>query len=136
MIKLLRASFTYMIVGMLSGVYYREFTKINDFTGDTQLSTLHTHLLVLGALFFLLLLILEKNFHITEQKQFKLFSMLYHSGFGITILMMTINGTRTVLGLENEPALAGIAGLGHIIMFIALIMLYVVLNKAVKDSSK
>lgn len=49
-----------MIIGLLFGVYYRELTKWFDFSGKTQLSTLHTHTLVLGMFFFLIVLLLEK----------------------------------------------------------------------------
>ncbi len=45
--KLYYAAHTYMILGLVSGLAYREITKINHFTGDTQLGLLHTHLLAL-----------------------------------------------------------------------------------------
>jgi hypothetical protein len=52
-----------MILGVLSGLAYREFTKVKHFTGDTQLSVLHTHLLALRMLFFLIVLVLVlKNY--------------------------------------------------------------------------
>ncbi|AQP54254.1 hypothetical protein CBF34_03640 [Vagococcus penaei] len=130
--KLVRVSFTYMIIGLLSGIYYREFTKIHDFTDKTQLSVLHTHILILGMFFFLIVLLLEKNFKLTEQKQYKLFYAIYNSGLGLTILMMLINGTTTVLGKATHPAMAGISGLGHIIMTIGLIYFFIVLKNAVK----
>nr|MDK7246401.1 DUF2871 family protein [Staphylococcus lugdunensis] len=39
--RILYAFLTYMIVGLLSGFYYRELTKAYNFTGDTQLSVVH-----------------------------------------------------------------------------------------------
>ena len=36
---------TWLILGLISGVFYREWTTLADFTGDTQLSTMHTHML-------------------------------------------------------------------------------------------
>ena len=56
--KLARTSMTYMIAGLLAGVFYREFGRFNDFTGKSQLNTLHTHILVLGMFFFLIVLLL------------------------------------------------------------------------------
>ncbi|MFC5187879.1 DUF2871 family protein [Actinomadura harenae] len=34
--KLYYAAYTYMIVGLISGFYYRELTKLNHFTGDSH----------------------------------------------------------------------------------------------------
>ena len=44
----------YAVVAMVSGVFYREFTKFNDFSGQTRLSVLHTHYFMLGMFFFLI----------------------------------------------------------------------------------
>lgn len=63
--KLYVAALTYMILGLIAGLYYRELTKAYDFTGDSQLSVVHTHLLALGMLFFLIVFGLEKLFGIT-----------------------------------------------------------------------
>ena len=52
----------YTIFAMVGGVFYREFTKFNGFTGKTTLAVVHTHYFVLGMAFFLLMLLLEKNF--------------------------------------------------------------------------
>ena len=38
---------------MAGGVFYREFTKYNGFTGVTALGKVHTHLFLLGMLVFL-----------------------------------------------------------------------------------
>ena len=59
------AAHTYVIVGVLSGLFYREFTKAKDFTGDTQLALMHTHLLALGMLGFLIVLALDKQFRLS-----------------------------------------------------------------------
>lgn len=39
--KLFFAAGTWATIGLLGGVFYREFTKFNDFTGPIQLSVLH-----------------------------------------------------------------------------------------------
>ncbi|WP_437852202.1 DUF2871 family protein [Sorangium sp. So ce302] len=36
--KSYNAAHVYMIVGVVSGLFYREFTKVNHFTGETQLA--------------------------------------------------------------------------------------------------
>ncbi len=58
--KLYDAAHVYMILGVVSGLYYREFTKADDFTGDTQLALMHTHLLSLGMMGFLIVLALAQ----------------------------------------------------------------------------
>ncbi|WP_327240750.1 MULTISPECIES: DUF2871 family protein [unclassified Streptomyces] len=58
----LHAAHVYMILGVVSGLYHRELTKHNGFDGDTQLSVVHTHLLALGMLAFLIVLALDKLF--------------------------------------------------------------------------
>ena len=49
----------YAMVAMVFGVFYREFTKFSHFTGQTNLSFLHTHYFMLGMFFFLILLLLN-----------------------------------------------------------------------------
>jgi len=106
--KLVRVSMFYMIFGLIAGVYYRELTKFYNYSGETQLSTLHTHILVLGMFFFLIVLLLEKNFQLTQHKNYKKFYALYNSGLGITLLVMIIHGTLTVLGDSSGAAISGI----------------------------
>ena len=45
----------YAVIAMIFGVFYREFTKFNGFTGRTVLSAIHPHYFMLGMAFFLLL---------------------------------------------------------------------------------
>lgn len=52
--KVAKLSFFYSMLGLFFGAFYREFTKINGFTGKTVLSGVHPHILVLGAIFFLM----------------------------------------------------------------------------------
>lgn len=129
--KLARASFWYMIIGLLSGIYYRELTRILNFTGDTMLSVVHTHTLVLGMFFLLIVLLLEKNFNLSSHKNYKKFYITYNSGLGITLLILLIHGTLTVLGHNSSAAVSGIAGVGHIIMTIGLLYFFQVLKQSI-----
>lgn len=130
--KLVKTSAFYTILGLAFGVFYREFTKMNDFTDKTQLSVTHTHTLVLGMLTFLIVLLLEKNFNLSQFKEFDRFYIFYNIGLLLTLIMLTFHGVMTVLGNETGPAVSGIAGLGHIIMTIGLFFLFRSLSKAVK----
>lgn len=130
--KLARASLSYMVIGLISGVYFREMTKLNDFDGWTQLSVVHTHTLILGMFFFLIVLLLEKNFNLTKHKNFKKFYIIYNIGLGVTLLMLLTHGTMTVLGIESSAAISGIAGLGHIILTVGLGFFFQVLLQSIK----
>jgi hypothetical protein len=52
--KYLNISFYYAIAALAGGVFYREFTKWNGFTGVTALGKVHAHLFLLGMFVFLL----------------------------------------------------------------------------------
>lgn len=49
--KLLNTAFIYALAAMAGGVFYREFTKFNGFSGRTALGLVHTHLFLLGTVF-------------------------------------------------------------------------------------
>lgn len=122
---------SYVSLGLASGLYYREFTKLNDFTGATQLSTVHTHFLALGMLFFLVMLALERLFELSQYKSFRVFFITYNLGLVLTTVMMTVKGSMQVLGSASadSPALAGMAGLGHITITVALVSLLIALKQ-------
>jgi len=129
--RLFSAAFAYMLVGVASGLFYREFTKINDFPeGEaTQLGLVHTHLLVLGFVVLLIVLLLEKAFALSESRLFGWFFWLYNAGLVLTSAMMIWHGCLTVLGLESSSMIAGIAGMGHILLSAGMVLLFLALRK-------
>jgi hypothetical protein len=135
--KIAKVSFFYCMLGMLLGVFYREFTKINGFTEETVLSGLHTHVLVLGVFFLLILLLLEKSFELTKNKNFNKFFLTYNIGLLFSVIMMAIRGCVEVLNLKistmADASISGIAGLGHIIMTIAYILFFLILLNRIND---
>lgn len=133
---LYRAAFAYMILGLLAGLFYREFTKANDFTGQTQLSVLHTHFLALGMLFFLIALVVEKQFRISDSRLFAPFFWTYNAGLLLTTSMMVVHGILTVRGTEVSPAISGIAGLGHIALTVALVLFFLAVGKGVRAAGE
>jgi len=129
--RLFSAAFAYMLVGVASGLFYREFTKINDFPEgeSTQLGLVHTHLLLLGFVVLLIVLLLEKAFTLSESRLFGWFFWLYNAGLVLTTAMMIWHGSLTVLGQESSGMIAGIAGLGHILLSAGMILLFLALRK-------
>lgn len=131
--RLYYASFAYMLAGVLSGLFYREFTKLNGFPeGEfTQLGLVHTHLLTLGFIVLLIVLLLEKAFALSRSRLFGWFFWLYNAGVILTSAMMIWHGSLTVLGQESTKMIAGIAGTGHILLTAALMLLFIALGRAI-----
>lgn len=132
--KLFNAAFIYMILGVSAGLFYREFTKMNDFPEGqfTQLAVAHTHLLTLGFIVILIVLALEKVFNISHSKKlFGWFFWLYNLGLIITAAMLIWHGTLTVLGEESSAMISGIAGLGHILITAGMIVFFIALRRAI-----
>ena len=132
--KLFNAAFAYLLVGLLSGLFYREFTKINDFPAGTftQLGLAHTHLLTLGFIVLLIVLVVEKVFTFSRsRKLFAWFFWLYNAGVILTSAMLIWHGSLTVLGQESTKMIAGIAGLGHMLITAGMIIFFVALRRAV-----
>lgn len=134
MSKLFYAAFAYMVLGVGSGLFYREFTKANDFGNDqfTQLSVVHTHLLVLGFIVLLIVLILEKTFTLSTSKLFSWFFWIYNIGLTITAAMLVLHGMQQVTGDEASKAISGIAGMGHILISVGMILLFLALRSRLK----
>ncbi len=135
--KLFYAATVYLVLGLAAGLYYREFTKANDYTaadGFTQLSVVHTHVLTLGVIVLLIVLALEKVFALSKSKAFTWFFWVYNLGLLVTVSTLTINGTLHILGQETSKALEGISGSGHILLTVGLVMLFVALGKRLNAS--
>lgn len=130
----MNGAITYAALAMAGGVFYREFTKFNHFTGQTTLSVLHTHYFVLGMLFFLLLLLLEKSFAFSTAKSDKIL-LFYNIGLNTTVAMLFVRGITQVLNMPlfsgQDAAISGIAGLGHIILAVSIIYILLEIKKAV-----
>lgn len=133
--KLVNVAFTYMVVALVCGVVYREFTKMVGFTGQTNLSLLHTHLLSLGMLFFLVVLALEAIFKVSEQKTFNWFFIIYNVGLVLSAIMMAVRGFFQVQGTELSKALtasiSGVSGIGHLCLGVGLVLFFIALKRSV-----
>ena len=92
---------------MAGGVFYREFTKWNGYTEQATL--------------------LEEN------ALFKKFCVLYNIALPFMSLMMLIRGTVQVLGINlgkmGNGMISGLAGLSHIGIMIALLMLLISIKR-------
>lgn len=136
--RLFYAAFVSMLAGVASGLFYREFTKLNDFPegAPTQLGLVHTHLLVLGFVVYLIVLLLERAFTLSASRLFGWFFWLYTAGLVLTSAMLLWHGSLTVLGLESSTMIAGIAGLGHMLLTAGMVLLFLALRKRLPASTR
>ena len=122
----------YAVVAMVFGVFYREFTKFNDFSGQTRLSVLHTHYFMLGMFFFLILMLMEKVFSFSGESTGKIL-IVYQVGLNITGLgflsrgLMQVGGEQLSKGMD--ASISGIAGIGHILTGVCIVLLLLNVRK-------
>ena len=124
-------SFTYLMLGLIAGVFYRELTRMSDFTGETVLKGVHTHILVLGFVFFLVVLLLEKKLGISNLKSTKAWLITYQVALVTVVATMVARGVAQVKGFEIA-GLSHMAGASHALLGIALIWFMILLGKAIK----
>ncbi len=128
------ASLLYALIAMAGGVFYREFTKFSGFTGKTALSVVHTHYFLLGMVFFLLLLLLEKSFAFSGEKTGRVLA-LYHTGLNLTGAALLARGIAQVLALPlsraADASLSGVAGIGHLLLGVSMVLLLLRVRKKV-----
>ena len=133
--RYMNTALLYAILAMVGGVFYREFTKFNGFTAKTTLSVVHTHYFLMGMVFFLLL-VLEKSFSFTGPKTGRVL-VFYHVGLNLIAVMLVIRGVTQVLGTTlssgMSAAISGMAGIGHILLGVSLVLLLVQLKRAVQE---
>ncbi|MDT3495863.1 DUF2871 domain-containing protein [Bacillus toyonensis] len=129
--KLYNAAFIYLIIGLLSGVFAREYTKAQGINGSTMLQLVHTHVLVLGFIFFLVVFTLVKVFQIQETKSFRAWFVVYNTGLIVTIVTMVCRGLLQVNGTDFN-GLSHMAGLGHVIISFGFVWFMILIKKSIK----
>lgn len=132
--RYMNTALLYAVFAMAGGVFYREFTKFNGFTGKTTLSVVHTHYFLLGMVFFLLLLLLEKNFSFTGAKTGRIL-VVYHIGLNLTAVMFVVRGVMQVmvpaLSSGMSAAISGMAGIGHILLGVSMVILLIQIRRSI-----
>ncbi len=133
--KILGFSLFYLIFGLSFGVFYREFTRAMDFDGNTALVFVHPHILILGFLFFIILLILDKVFEISKARYYRVFLCVYNTGLLLSIIAMIARGVLDVFGADFKT-LSYIAGIGHITLTVGLAFFMRALFISVKNDKR
>lgn len=137
--KLVKTAFIYAIIAMLCGVIYREGSRFLELTEPNTWSFTHTHFFVLGMFFFLIVVILEKEFSLTKDKKFKAFYIIYNIGLIITGIMLWMRGIADITESfysSYDKMISGISGIGHILLGIGIILFFIILNNKIKEKNK
>ena len=112
------AALAYALLAMAGGVFYREFTKFNGFTGKTTLSVVHT---------------LEKSLHFSGEKTGRTIA-LYHVGLNVTGAALMVRGVAQALSLPLsrglDASISGIGGIGHLLLGVSIVLLLLRIRKA------
>lgn len=125
--RIMNASIVYGVLGLMGGVFYREFTKLNGFT---TLSVVRTHYLMLGMVLFLLLVLFEKNFHFVDNKVLK-YLLFYHIGLNLTVVMLVVRGVLHVLSLEVLSVV--LSGIAHLILGISMVLVLILIRNCINN---
>lgn len=137
--RYINSALLYAILAMVGGVFYREFTKWNGFTAKTTLSVVHAHYFLMGMVFFLLLLVLEKNLSFTGAKTGRVL-VLYQVGLNLTAVMFVVRGVVQVLGTPlpsgMNAAISGMAGIGHILLGVSLVLVLLQIKRVVSATKR
>lgn len=138
--KLTTTVMLYTFLALASGLFYREFTKLNDFSGATTLSIVHVHLFALGTLFFMIVTLAEAQFRLSSKRGFGLFYVLYNVGLAFTVGAFLWRGILQTLGNELtkslNSAISGVAGVGHILLTGGLILFVVIFQKLLANAKE
>lgn len=138
--KLINLSLIYAVAAMAGGVFYREFTKFSDFSGRTSLGFVHTHLFLLGMVVFLLAALFSAQMDLTSGKKWRPFLVVYNIGVPLTALTLAVRGVLQVRMVPLSPglsaALSGIAGIGHILTGVGLVLLLLCLRDGASTLGK
>ena len=137
--RYINAALLYAVLAMSGGVFYREFTKFNGFSAKTTLSVVHTHYFLLGMVLFLLLLLLEKSFSFTSAKTGRILAV-YHTGLNLTAAMLVVRGVAQVLtptlSSGMNAAISGVAGIGHLLLGVSIILLLTQIRRSVRAAQR
>ncbi len=133
--KIVKTAFIYAIVAMLSGIFYREGSRFLELTEPNTWSIIHTHFFMLGMFFFLIVLLLEKSFHLTKDKKYNAFYYIYNIGLVITGIMLYLRGIADVTEdfMVYDKMISGISGIGHILLGVGIILFFLILKNQTKQ---
>ena len=93
---------------------------------------MHTHYFLLGMFFFLMLMVIEKVFAFSDKSVGKTV-FVYQVGLSITGIGFLIRGLTQVWGTQlsrgMDASISGIAGIGHILTGVSMVLILLKIKK-------
>lgn len=134
--KFIKYSLVFLVLGIVCGIFYREFTKAYALANEyTTLGLAHTHFLVLGVAFVLLIGLVTDKLNKHDSKLFNRAFITYSVGVSGAGLMIVVRGIFDVLVKSNKTAfqvtggangaISGISGIFHAILGVGIILIFV-----------
>lgn len=138
--KYINMAIFYAVLAMLAGVFYREFTKYMNFEGSTSLLRIHPHLFTLGMMMYLLIYLISLSLNFDENNKIDKHLKFYNIGLILSAVMMFVRGLTEVLAKDlsngQEAMISGMAGLGHVILGVSLILILLDIKKLSSNKVK
>ncbi len=134
--KYIKFALVFLAIGIACGVFYREFSKAYGVVNVyTTLGLAHTHFLVLGVAFVLIIGLVTEKLGKCSGKLFKAAFVGYACGTLGTGLMIVVRGVFDVLSKSPavnyvtpsgaNGAIAGVSGIFHAVLGVSFILIFV-----------
>ena len=134
--KYIKYAFVFLILGIVCGVFYREFTKPYGLANEyTTLGLAHTHFLVLGVAFIMLFGLVADKLNKHSDKVFRAGFLTYSVGVLGAGSMIVVRGILDVLVKSEKVvfqvssgangAISGISGIFHAALGAGIILIFV-----------
>lgn len=125
--NILKDAIVFLFMGLIGGVFYREFTRLFEWQNETVLSLVHVHLLSLGFLTLLVIYSIIKNSNLNLNRL--TFSLkLYITGLIWTVVSFMVRGIYSItspnINLFRDEFLSKFAGLGHILLGVGIVLIF------------
>lgn len=126
-------------LGMIVGIVYHGM-MLSTGTGGTAMAATHPMTFALGCGGFLIALVLEKLFAVSESKLAKPAYFVYIVGVAMTVIMLIVRGYFQMSGTEltsgADAAISGIAGIGHTVLAVGMALFFVALFRRIFAAEK
>ena len=117
-----------MIVGMLTHAM-----MLNFGTSGMTMAATHPMTFGLGCGGFLFALIFERMYKLSDSKLARPAYFIYIIGVALTVIMLFVRGyaqmSGAVLTSGEDAAISGIAGIGHTVLAVGMVLFFIILIK-------
>lgn len=125
--RIFKTFLSFLITALAVEVGILIMTKVakwdNFELGRPFLAAVHVHLMAMGALFFLIQIVLEKVFSLSSAKLYNAFYVVFLAGLSVVVGAMMYKGIAQIFGFEIIRGITeGCAALGHTATFVALFL--------------